>query len=230
MPEKKKSKTAGETYDERARSLMKAIDVRRSERALDAPKVHMMQRVQDEYGRGPQIRDTAAAPFEFFPSKPSPGYEYEEQMPRSIEATRPYRTGEAPRSSWNGMLFDRGGYENEGISDMSGTPGELLPPYREKAARKLASDYEFDQRKYPQYADEWAKDTLQKGARNARKAEPPVTQEDIDAMREMFARPGETSNMRDYIEMLPRNAQADERVRRADAAWKRNNAPKKKGK
>lgn len=227
MPEKKKP-TAGEKYDEKARALMRAIDVRRSERAADAPGVHMMQRVRDEYGRTAQIRDTTARPFEFFPSNPSPGYEYERQFDKSIEATAPWRTGEAPRSLWNKMLFDRG--RNEGISDISGTPGELLPPYRAKAARQLAFDEEFYKKRDPKTADKMVMYELEQRARGARERTPPVTQEDFDEMRESLTRPGETSTVRDPINVLPPEAQFQERLLRNSVDWVRKNSPKKKGK
>lgn len=227
MPEKKK-KTQDEAYDDRARALMRAIDVRRSERAADAPAVHMMQRVRDEYGREAQIRDTTARPFEFFPSDPSPGYEYQRQRDKSIEATAPWRTGEAPRSLWNKMLFDRG--RNEGISDISGTPGELLPPYRAKAARQLAFDEEFYKKRNPKTADKRVMYELEQRARGARERTPPVTQEDFDAMRESLTRPGETSTVRDPINVLPPEAQFEERLLRNSVDWARKHSPKKKGK
>lgn len=229
MPEKKKP-TAGEKYDEKARALMRAIDVRRSERAADAPGVRMMQRVRDEYGRTAQIRDTTARPFEFFPSNPSPGYEYERQLDKSIDATAPWRTGEAPRSMWNKMLLDRG--RNEGVSDISGTPGELLPPYRAKSARELAFAEEFYKKKYPADADKMLRYEMEQRARGAQDRTPPVTQDDIDEMRDLMRRTGETSNVRDPIDVLPEDGYARwfENTRRASDAWKREHAPKKKGK
>jgi hypothetical protein len=235
MPEKKKSKTAGETYDERARSLMKAIDTRRADRTIDAPKRRLIDRIREEEGRPaviadvspmvPGVDDIASM---FSNRRPSPGAEYQRQRERALEVALPELEGNPMRAkrNWSYMMYDN----NEGLSGLSGTPGELLPPYRVSDARRVADAYDFSQRRHAEYADELARENIENLARDARKKTPPVTKEDIDSMREMFARPGETSNVRDYIDMLPPAAQFDERVRRADAAWKRNNAPKKKGK
>lgn len=235
----KKSKTPSEVYDERARSLMKAIDARRADRALDAPKRRLINRIREEEGRSATIGDA----YPVFPivdmvssmisgRRPSPGVEYQDQQNRTREAVIPTLQGNpmgARREPWSGMMYDP--ENDEGLSGFSGTPGELLPPYRVRDARRVADSYEFSKSRHPEYADKLARKNIENLALDARKATPPVTQEDIDSMREMFVRPGETSNMRDYIDTLPSEAQNLERVLRADEAWRRAHVmPKKKGK
>ena len=238
MADKKKPKTADETYDERARSLMKAIETRRSDRALDAPARRLDERIRAEKGRATIIGDLDP----FFPTleelafrmtgrRPSPGAEYYNQEPRTKDAVRPTLQGNpmrATRSSWNGLIRD---FENdEGISGLSGTPGELLPPYRARTARRIADDYEDRQRVAPRLAEKMTREDLENLALESRKATPPVTQYDIDAMREALVRPGETSNVRDPIDMMPNEAQWVEKTLRGSAEWLRAHPRKKKGK
>lgn len=83
------------------------------------------------------------------------------------------------RRSGNANPYDRLG---EYASKQSGTPGELLPPYREAFAR----DRQFEDYTHPGYIEERAFSR----SRNA-----PVRQEDVEAMQEMFERPGERPQM-----------------------------------
>ncbi|MCX7063074.1 MAG: hypothetical protein NT024_00560 [Proteobacteria bacterium] len=58
MADKKKTKAAGEIYDEGASDLMRQIDARRSDRAVDAPQRQLDARIRDEKGPGAGRRPT----------------------------------------------------------------------------------------------------------------------------------------------------------------------------
>lgn len=190
MPEKKKPQTAGEAYDEGARALMKAIDARRSERAAGAPFKRLVQRVEEREGR-PFNSDVDMPPAEIrmFKGKTDPYNEYMASIDDVLDATRPWREAVRNRSSFG-----------ERLSEQSGTPGELLPPYREEMARRIADPSRYEN--YPKYAATWTGEKIEDAALRSRGKTPPVTQADVDAMREMFKQPGETSDQRRATDAL----------------------------
>jgi len=127
-------------------------------------------------------------------------------------------------------------------------PSERLPPYRQKFAEDVA---DFEQLIRESREDTYSplgqrgRDLARTDAEKAaswdieeqalRRQAMPVTMRDVDAMRDLLRRPGETSSVRDYIDLLPEDysaegnwdggyAQALERDRRA------RRVPTKKGK
>lgn len=108
------------------------------------------------------------------------------------------------RRSGNGPYYDRLG---EYASKQPGSPGELLPPYRENFARSV----QFDDYTHPGYVEDRA---------FSRRREAPVSRTDITAMRELFERPGERPQMgvdqgtRDasILPSLPDRVRSDEEI------------------
>lgn len=104
--------------------------------------------------------------------KSTAGEKYDEAAGALMRAIDARRSGNVP-------YYDKLG---EYASKQSGSPGELLPPYREGFARHV------------QFTDYTSPDYVEERAFSRRRNAPP-TQEDVDAMREMFARPGERQQM-----------------------------------
>lgn len=120
------------------------------------------------------------------------------------------------------------------------SPSDSLPPYRQKFADDVA---DFEQLMRESYEDTYGslgargKELARRDAENAarrmvteyRPRSMPVTARDIGAMRDLLARPGETSGYRDPIDFLPEDiageggiARGLERERRAMRASKKN--------